>query len=581
MAGEKWHDMLVRSAYTGPEVCIPDSDSEDSHIMGVLITTAVDVPSTRTETAVTLVISDASVPQTAVASGVVASLAAVTTLVCEVQRLEDLPADDRNTTLYVSLLEIDTVVLQNMSEVEFTALKTMISSSKGVLWVSRGGGCKAPLPDAALVTGLGRTILSENWSTRFIELAIEIDSPVSRVVDYVSKLILDRLLPSSEELDSEFRERNGQLCIGRVVPMEDLDHIILAKSTPRAPEKQRLGQLPHRALALTIGSPGLLNTLHFKDDPAYHRPLADDQVEIKVHATGVNFKDVMIALGQLAGDSLGFECAGVVTRVGQLAEYQPGDRVCCCTTTGAYKTFARAHATSVAKIPEHLPFSAAAALPLIFCTAHYSLISVARLQEGESVLIHSAAGGVGQAAITIAKQLKATIYATVGTEEKKRLLCDRYQIPEARIFSSRSAQFAEKLKRMTPGVDVILNSLSGELLRASWSCVAPFGRFVELGKSDINSREGLPMSPFDKNITFASVDLGMVMDYAKRVMGSTLKAVMAYWGNANAWFGAWPLHVYSVSELEQGFRKMQSGTHMGKIVVEMDEEAVIPVSDIQ
>ncbi|KAL9595035.1 MAG: hypothetical protein Q9219_006685 [cf. Caloplaca sp. 3 TL-2023] len=578
MAGQKWRDMLLRRGYTGAKVCIPDSDGEDSYSMGVLITTAADKASPRNDTAVTLVVSDGSDIQSAIASGVVTCLSATSTSMCEVRSLKELQANDQKGIAYVSLLDIDTAVLRDPSEAEFTTLKTMISSSKGVLWVTRGGGDKAPRPDAALITGLGRNMLSENFCMKFIELAVEMDSPMSQVIDHVTNLIVSRLLPSNHDLESEFRERNGQLCIGRAMPDKELDEMVSTKSTTRAPEIQKLGQLPNRALALTIGSPGLLNTLHFKDDPVFYNPLADDEVEIKVHATGVNFKDIIIALGQLAGDTLGFECAGIVTRNGRLAgEFRPGDRVCCCTTTGAYKTFARAHATSVAKIPDHLSFPAAAAIPLTYCTAHYSLKSVARLQEGESVLIHSAAGGVGQAAIIIAKQLKATIYVTVGTEEKRRLLRDRYGIPETHIFSSRSAQFAKSLMRTTPGVDVVLNSLSGELLRASWSCVAPFGRFVELGKSDINSREGLPMLPFDKNITFASVDLGMVMNHAKKVMGSTLKEVMAYWSNAKADIGVSPLHVYNVSELEQGFRSMQSGTNMGKIVIKMDQEAVVPV----
>ncbi|KAL9036095.1 MAG: hypothetical protein Q9214_006290, partial [Letrouitia sp. 1 TL-2023] len=348
-----------------------------------------------------------------------------------------------------------------------------------------------------------------------------------------------------------------------------------SKTTIAPPENQRLGQFPHRALSLTIGSPGLLSSLHFQDDPAFDQPLADDEVEIKVRATGMNFKDIVIALGQLAGDALGYECAGTVTRTGRLADFQLGDRVLCCTTTGAYKTFARAHATSVAKIPERMTYFAAAALPLVFCTAHYSLFRIAHLHEGESVLIHSGAGGVGQAAITIAKQLKATIYTTVSSEEKKKFLVDQYQIPESHIFSSRTPLFAKSLSRMAQGVDVVLNSLSGEMFRASWSCIAPFGRFIELGKSDINSRDSLPMSPFNRNATFASVDLGLVMDHKKEVMRSTLRAVMAQWEDTGGRMGASPLKVYRASELEKAFRMMQNGTNIGKIVIEMDEEAIV------
>ncbi|KAL8936336.1 MAG: hypothetical protein Q9216_004984 [Gyalolechia sp. 2 TL-2023] len=575
---DQWQDVLVKTLHTGTDVWIPDSTSDDSHVMSMMITTAEEKPSASNNPKVTIVVSKASTIQAKVASRVVSSLGAATTSVCEVQSMQDLQIGDSSGTSCVFLLDMEATFLRDTREADFAAFKKIISSCKGVLWVSRGGGKRAPLPETGLITGLGRNILSESWDTKFIELSLEIDSPVARMTDHVTKVISIGLCSNNEDSESEFREQNGRLHIGRVVPIEDLNQMVISKTTIRAPKLQRLGQSPGRALALTIESPGLLETLHFKDDPAFLKPLADDEVEIKVRATGMNFKDVVIAMGQLAGDTLGYECAGTITRAGRLSDFQLDDRVCCCTTTGAYKTFARAHATSVAKIPEHVSYSHAAAVPLVFCTAHYSLISVARLQAGESVLIHSAAGGVGQAAVMIAKQVQATIYATVSTEEKKTFLIDRYQIPESHIFSSRTRQFAETVMQMTGGVDVVLNSLSGELLRASWSCVAPFGRFVELGKSDINSREGLPMSPFNMNVTFASVDLGMVMNHNKAVMASTLKAVMTYWGNPDLQLGASSLNVYKSSEIEQAFRKMQSGTSIGKIVIEMDDASVVPVA---
>lgn len=574
--------MLVQTGFTDPVVSISGNDDAASYAFNILIATAQETVSASSNPALIFIISDESTMQAEIASKAISSLGASTACACEIRNLQDfqvISLKDVGDVMCVCLLDVEAAFLGDMSEESFAALKTMIFSTQGVLWVSRGGGSQAPRPESGLVTGFGRNVLSENWNTKFIELAIEIDSPVSRIADHVTKVILTGMFSDSPGVDTEFRENDGQLCIGRVLPTEDLDQMMASKTTIALPETKRLGQSPQRALSLTVGAPGLLNSLYFQDDPAVDKPLTDDEVEIKVRATGMNFKDVVIVLGQLAGDALGYECAGTVTRAGKLADFQLGDRVCCCTTTGAYKTFARAHATSVAKIPERMAYSAAAGLPLVFCTAHYSLIRIAHLQKGESVLIHSGAGGVGQAAITIAKQLKATIYTTVSTKEKKQFLVNQYQIPESHIFSNRNPLFAKSLLQMVQGVDVVLNSLSGEMLRASWSCIAPFGRFIELGKSDINSRDSLPMSPFNRNVTFASVDLGLVMDYAKEVMGSTLRAVMAQWDDTGGQMGASPLKVYKVSELEKAFRTMQSRTNIGKIVIEMDEEASVKVSD--
>lgn len=152
-------------------------------------------------------------------------------------------------------------------------------------------------------------------------------------------------------------------------------------------------------------------------------------------AVGVSFKDVMIAMGQLPSDSIGLECSGVVTKVGETAasSFQPGDRVC-GLAQGAYRTHARIFDSAAAQIPVGVRFEIAAAIPLVFCTAYHSLLNVAHLSEGESVLISSGAGGVGQAAIQIAQLQGADVFVTVGGEDKRRLLVENYGIPYVGIY---------------------------------------------------------------------------------------------------------------------------------------------------
>ena len=379
-----------------------------------------------------------------------------------------------------------------------------------------------------------------------------------------------------EDDETEYMEKDGKLHISRLVEAPYLNKAVGAKTKRQSPQQQNFRSDTTRSLRLTMASPGLLDTFRFEDDVGFQTHLAPDEVEIKVQATGLNFKDVMIALGQLAGNQFGYECAGTVTRIGSSVDLRPGDRVLGCVNTGGFSTYARAHETSVARIPAHMSFCAAAALPTAFCTAYYALFTLARIQEGESILIHSGAGGVGQAAIQLSKIVGARIFTTVGTPEKRDFLIKSYGIPKDHIFSSRDVTFSKALKRMTDGVDVVLNSLSGEGLYESWSCVRPFGRFIELGKADINSSASLSMSPFSQNVTFSSVDLGLVMDKAKPVMAATLKAVMALLEDARI-STPQPLHVYKLSELEKAFRSMQSGKHIGKVVVEMDGDSVVTV----
>ena len=575
-----WDETLRENGFSGTDVCLPDSSDAKNHSFSVIISTALDVDVATIKLPPTMIIVDESCPkQNKIATEIkISHLPTDVCPCCEIVAIQDLKSKDLSSTICIFLLEVEGPFLVNMSEDHFMALKSMVKYSTGIIWVTHGCGEKSLRPDLGLVTGFGRNIGSESWGVRFVELALEFESPTSQMINQIMKVYRKALLDNGgENVETEYMEKDRKLHVSRVVEAQYLNKAVGAKTVRQSPQPQKFGSDTTRSLHLTIASPGSLNTFRFEDDVDVPTNLAPDEVEIKVRATGVNFKDVMIALGQLAGNCLGYECAGTVTRIGCSVDLRPGDRVLCCTNTGGFSTYARAYETSVTKIPAHMSFCAAAALPTAFCTAYYALITLGHLQEGESVLIHSGAGGVGQAAIQLAKSIGAHIFTTVGTQDKRDFLTKSYGIPPDHIFSSRDTLFSKALRRATDGVDVVLNSLSGEGLYESWSCIRPLGRFIELGKADINSSASIPMSPFSKNVTFCSVDLGVVMDKAKPVMAATLKGVMALFGEPFRLSCPQPLHVYKISDLERAFRLMQSGKHMGKIVVEMDDDSTVLV----
>ena len=233
------------------------------------------------------------------------------------------------------------------------------------------------------------------------------------------------------------------------------------------------------------------------------------------------------------------------------------------------------------KLPDHMSFTTAAAVPVVFATAYYSLVCVANLQAGETVLIHSGAGGVGQAAIRLAQRLKARVFTTVGSSQKKQLLKDMYAIPESCIFSSRDSDFVRKVKRMTGGVgvDVVLNSLACELRNASWDCVAPLGRFIELGKADSNSsRLGSSMMPIRNSVSFSSVSLDEVMSRAKPLMARVMQAISSLIAEVGQTVLPQPLQIYRLNHIVEAFRHMASGSSSGKIVIEFSDDDTVPVS---
>ena len=258
------------------------------------------------------------------------------------------------------------------------------------------------------------------------------------------------------------------------------------------------------------------------------------------------------------------ECAGVVIAVGSEARsrFQIGDRVCAFDGT-PYASRARVSHSDAHRIPPSMRLSTAASIPVIFGTAYHSLIDVACLEKGQTILIHAAAGGVGQAAIKIAQYIGATIFATVGSAAKRELLVEQYKIDEDHIFSSRARNFKRGILRLTNGrgLDVVLNSVSGEALQQTWSCMADFGVFVEIGKSDIYRKSQISMEPFDKNTTFASVDLSLLSKQRPAKIQKILASVMAMF-EAEDLSPVQPVSIMPVSEIEDAFRLIQNRKHV-------------------
>jgi zearalenone synthase (highly reducing iterative type I polyketide synthase) len=275
---------------------------------------------------------------------------------------------------------------------------------------------------------------------------------------------------------------------------------------------------------------------------------------------------------------LGFDAAGIVRRVGPaVSKFGIGDRVV-MFSPGAHRTIHRAKADFCQSIPDGLTLEEAATIPLVHGTAWYALVPLARARGGQSILIHAAAGGVGQAAIQIAQHLGMEIFATVGSDVKRSLLRERYGIPDNQIFGSRGLAFADEVRRATSGrgVDVILNSLSGEALRQTWQCIAPSGCFIEIGARDILANARLDMAPFLRGATFTSFDLKRVAQESAEVMADIMQGVFDL-QRKGITKPVTPIITFPAGEVENAFRLMQTGKHVGKIVLSFADDQIIPV----
>ena len=482
---------------------------------------------------------------------------------------------------YCIVLEADEPILSKISEDQFIALQGMCSGAKGILWVVRGAFYQSSMPDANLILGLARTIRSENTGVKFVTLDLDpqqtrSDADTADEIVRVFKTVFSSNAPPNH-FDMEFAEHDGIIKVPRVVPDIERDNFIMRETNEPVPEPQPFMQ-DKRPLRLKIKTPGLLDSLYFADDNRSVEPIADNMVGIDVKAVGMNFKDVMIGLGQIPYQDLGFECSGIITTVGKgVSGLTIGDRVC-TMAGGCYANHIQVPGFTAQKIPGDMSYTTAASILTVLTTAHYSLVNVAQLKQGESVLIHAAAGGVGQSAVMLAQSIGAVVFITVGSQEKKKFMMDKYHIPDAHIFSSRDTTFERGIMRRTnnEGVDVILNSVAGDALRTTWSCLASLGRFVEIGKKDMVQNTRLEMQKFQNMVTFASVDLGVVIMKKPKVFQKTCADVMELL-RTGAVKPVSPITVYPISQIEAALRLMQTGKHMGKIVVEAQSEDQVRV----
>ena len=488
--------------------------------------------------------------------------------------------DPRNRVCVV-FSELASSVLRNPVSSQYEAVKRVFIEGDGVLWITRGALLDSSAPDLSLVTGLARTIRAEKGDT----MLVTIDFDANRVLpgEAVAKKIFAVLRANFgkeklelTDIDTEFAERNGMIMIPRIMEDKNLTSIVVSDIGSPVSENQPYYQAGH-PLRAEIKSPGLLDSIQFVEDTRMSGSLLANSVEIEVKASGINFRDVMSALGQIDAYPLGCECSGIISAVGQSIQgLKVGDHVIAVVNGGCFCNVVRASAEEVELVPQDLPFEIAASLPIVYFTAHYAVFKAARLSKDETILIHAAAGALGQALINLCQLVGAKIFATVGTLEKKSLLMTHYNIPEDHIFSSRDGTFSKGIMRMTGGrgVDVIMNSLSGDALRLTWNCIAPFGRFVELGKRDFTVNSRLEMRQFEKNVTFVGLDVPLDSHHGEK------KKV---WGEIMTLYGLGlikapqPTTVFGIADMEKALRTMQTGKHMGKLILVPQPNEIVKV----
>ena len=324
----------------------------------------------------------------------------------------------------------------------------------------------------------------------------------------------------------------------------------------------------------TMHAPGVIDDLGLWELPL--DALAEDAVRVRISAVGMNFRDVMAVTGLLpeeaepdpAWQHLGLEFGAVVHAVGRkVTTLKPGDRVMGMGRR-CLQRYMDVDPRALTVLPEHISLEEAATIPSAFATAHYALNRVGRMRKGEKVFIHVATGGVGMAGIQLCQDVGARIFATAGSPAKRDLLAE---LGADHIMDSRSLKFADDVERITEGrgVDVLLNSLPGEYITKGLDIVAPYGRYLEIGKVDVYADSAIGMKALRKNVSFSCLDLAAMGQERPELLAELMQEVVEMFDARR--LKPLPVTAFPISQIADAVRYMSQARHVGKVVVTLEE----------
>jgi acyl transferase domain-containing protein/NADPH:quinone reductase-like Zn-dependent oxidoreductase len=456
----------------------------------------------------------------------------------------------------MSATELDDAQNHGAMSIMLLAQALVSASPAPRLWLVTRGAQEAdafddPLsPAQAPAWGIGKALALE-----YPELhCVCVDLPPSN-----SEAELDALATELTEsgLESQVALRSGERRVARLARVH--------RTSARAVEAGS-GE------AWRLESPGALD--QFSREPFKRRLPGPGEIEIAAQASGLNFKDVLSVLGMYPGDPgpLGAECAGRVTAVGQgVTHVRPGNAVL-ALASGSFASHVMTRAELVQPIPTGVSLEEGASFPVAFLTAEYCLSHLAGMRAGNRVLIHAAAGGVGMAAVKLAQRSGAEVFATAGLKWKRDLL---REMGLTHVFDSRSINFADEILAHTDGrgVDLVLNSLSGELIDASFRALARGGAFVEIGRRGI--KDPAWVAGLHRDLRYFIVDWSQFAEKSVTLLGGMLARLVDELREGT--LTALPRHVFDSGEAGRAFRFMAQARHVGKIVLRHERRKTVAI----
>lgn len=565
----EWNTILTQSGFSGVDIEYPSSTQEDLSWQSILVSTATDT-NIKPPHNILILSSESHVTKDAI--GILRQMFpqirggtnVVTTKPSELDHV------DFQNALCISLLDLERNFLSEIDETQYTAVRKMLMECQNLLWVTPDS---RENPFTNMSMGLLRTVRWERDADGSNIVTLMVANPKEVLASHLAmniRKIIDRQFLGQDFNDrhAEYLLKDDLVHISRLCEWEKADDFLAMQALNVAPELKRLGDLDHPIVLVPR-----TNDIQWITDNSHGTPLGNAEIEVEVRAVGLN--------SEPDASNWFNEASGVVKKVGLAVEsLVPGDRIVFLSTgSTCFRTLARVDHALAVRLPEKVSFEVAAGIPLIYTAALYGLGDVARLSEDDAVLIHTGASVLGQAAIQYAKMIGAKIYITVSTPEDQAFITSQYGIPEEHVFSSGDLSFVRGIMRSTKGagVDVILNTLSGEALQESLGCIAPFGRFIEASNRVARDNATIDLAPLQRNVTMSSMDIPLLIKQRPKLVRRLLAETLKLFSERKIG-QVHPMTVMDFTQIKEGIQSLRDNQRPGKIIFMPDPSNLIPIT---
>lgn len=566
---DQWDEHLRKTGFSGVDVDIPGQEELQCQYSSIIISSAVSCVNGASDTSQEVVlIRDTQVEAQCTTAKLLEARLTACFPACKTYTLAELAKTDLlESTIIIFLLEMNAILLDGISADDYDHFRLILIRYRNTIWVTKTNSGKSE-PQHHLADGLGRTLMSEDSTRKFVTLTLDgLGLDIELTTNVIFELVKRVRESTIENLEINYVAMRGMIYIGRISENSSMNRRVAKGILSRQQEECHL--TANTPLSLHLDSPGHLNTLEWMSCEIDKSPLEKDEVLVEVRSFGLTLKDYLVASGQLNELELGTECAGVVQAVGEQSNFRPGDRVCLVGTSTSRSTVCIKERAVIA-IPLGMSFAEAASIPNALWLSYHALVNVARLQKGEIVLIHQGSSSVGQMTIQLARKLGADVLVTTSSASQDEFLCNELKVPTAAIFDSKDNSLSSKIYQTTHGrgVDVIVILFREESDAEFSECLAPFGRLVDINIRQHTKSITAPSENIAINTSRTSVNM---VDLIKR------KPVMAFETFQSAMKTGFeaqirppqPLHVFQADEIEAAFRHFQDADVIGKRVVEL------------